>query len=105
MPDKRNPVTVLILSLITFGIYTIFWLYKVFDQVLDEEQSPILWLLGMLVPVLNIVLLWKMSMKVEEFSGGEHGGVLIFILYLVFAPAAIYLIQSDLNAGIEKMGG
>jgi len=104
LPKERNPVLVLVFTLITFGIYGIYWLYQVFKQVLDEDESPILWLLGMLVPILNFVILWKMCQKVEDYSGGEHDGILLFILYLVFAPAAIILIQMDLNKGLKMKG-
>jgi len=103
MPQERSPVMVLILGIITLGIYLIYWLYQAFKQVLeDSDSSPVLWLIGMLVPLLNVVILWKFSMTVEEYSGGETDGILIFILYLVFAPAAIYIIQRDLNTGLEK---
>jgi len=103
MPQERSPVMVLILGIITLGIYLIYWLYQAFKQVLeDSDSSPVLWLIGMLVPLLNVVIIWKFSMTVEEYSGGETDGILIFILYLVFAPAAIYIIQRDLNTGLEK---
>jgi hypothetical protein len=46
-------------------------------------------------------VIWKFTQEVEDYSGGEHDGILLFLLYLVFAPIAIYLIQQDLNAGLN----
>ena len=103
MAKKRSPVRVLIYSIITFGLYAVYWIYQAFKQVLeDKDSSHVLWFLGMIVPLLNIVILWKFTQEVEEYSGGEHDGILLFVLYLVFAPAALYLIQQDLNAGLER---
>ncbi len=105
IPKERNPVLVLVFTLITFGIYGIYWTYQVFKQVLDEDESPLLWLLGMLVPILNFVILWKFCHKVESYSNEEHSGILLFILYLVLAPAAIIVIQMDLNKGLRDREG
>lgn len=103
MAKERSPLRVLIYTFISFGIYGIYWLYQVFQQVLEgKDSSPVLWFLGMLVPVVNIVILWKFTQEVDNYSGGEHEGILLFVLYIVFAPAAIYLIQSDLNAGLNN---
>lgn len=106
MPQERSPLKVLLFGFVTFGIYLIYWLYQAFKQVLeDSDSSAGLWLIGMVVPLVNVIIIWKFSMKVEEYSGGETDGILIFILYLVFAPAAIYVIQRDLNVGLEKRQG
>jgi hypothetical protein len=51
---KRNPLAVFFLSIITFGIYDLYWLVKT-KSVLNEKTSqhtPSIWLLIVPIPVI-----------------------------------------------------
>lgn len=103
MPEKRSPVKAVVFTIITLGIYGIYWFYKTSKYLINytkKDSSPGVWLIGFLIPFVNIVIIWKYSHLLEEATKGKREGILIFVLWLVLFPAAIYVIQKDIN-GLE----
>jgi hypothetical protein len=47
------------------------------------------------VPIYNLVVMWRTSH--DSAAVTDTGGVVLFLLFLVFAPAAWYLVQSGIN--------
>lgn len=83
-----------VLSIVTIGLYTIYWLYstaKQLDQGTDASLTPIL----AIIPILNIVAMWQISSAAEAVTDMDRG--ILFLLFIVFAPASWYLIQSGMN--------
>jgi hypothetical protein len=98
---KRNPWIVILLSLFTFGIYFIIWTVQTTKELRGNTKSapnPLLLFL-MLVPIVNFFVIfyyfWKYCKAINELTGFNN--VLLFILYLVFTPVGMFLIQSELN--------
>ena len=116
----RNPWGVLGLSLITLGIYTIFWYYyinKEFkeygaaqgDQELAESQpgmSVLAITLGALIivpAVISFVRTVQREQRVQELGGVEKvNGWIVLILYLVVGIAVPPYMQSSLNKLWER---
>ena len=116
----RNPWGVLGLSIITLGIYTIFWYYyinKEFkeygaaqgDQELAESQpgmSVLAITLGalILVPaIISFVRTVQREQRVQELGGVEKvNGWIVLILYLVIGIAVPPYMQSSLNKLWER---
>lgn len=76
---------------ITGGIYGLYWMYKTakqLDEATDASLSPIL----VIVPFYGV---WMLSGGAEAAT--DQSRVLLFLLFLIFAPAAWYLIQSGIN--------
>ncbi|MDO8553910.1 MAG: DUF4234 domain-containing protein [Candidatus Micrarchaeota archaeon] len=97
---KRNPLVVIVLTFITLGIYALYWLYQTkqeMDELNGESKSGIMFLIMLLIPLVNFYALWKYSSSVQKATKGAQGGVLVFILFLVFFPIAQFLVQSELN--------
>ena len=97
---NRNPLLVIVFSLVTLGIYALYWLYQTkgeLDELTGEKSSGIIWLITLFIPVYNIYLLWQYLGQVEKASKGAQGKVLLFILWVVFFPATQYLVQTELN--------
>jgi len=98
---KRNPWIVLLLSIITFGIYTIYWLVSTTLELKNSTKSApnpkLLWLL--LIPFVNIIILimyyWKYSSAINELTGFSKAG--LFVLWIFLSPVAIVLSQMELN--------
>ena len=106
----RRPVLVLLLSLVTFGIYFLYWLYKSIQEIQAHSQLPRItssgWAVGLLlVPIVNIVwgvmLCWKLPGWVrameEQHGRGRLGVGLAFAMLLLLPPIGQWMIQSALN--------
>ena len=118
----RNPLGVVGLSIITIGIYYVFWWYFINREMrdlgrarnADLGQSPgnsvLAITLGALVIVPALVTLWTTSGRIEkaqEAVGIERrvSGPIIFILLLLIGPVGIWYAQSELNKVWAAQGG
>ncbi len=96
MIQVRDWILVVVLTIITVGIYGIYWVVSTKNEMVDMGADiPTAWLL--IIPIANIYFMWKYAHGVEFISEGAISGVLLFILWLVFFPAAIYMTQTELN--------
>jgi len=110
----RNPLGVVGLSLITLGIYYIFWWYFINREMRDlgrarnadlgqnPTNSVLAITLGALIIVPAIVTLWTTTARIEKAQttvGVERpaSGPVIFILLLLIGPVGIWYAQSELN--------
>jgi hypothetical protein len=110
----RNPLGVVGLSIITLGIYYVFWWYFINREMrdfgrargVDLGQSPgnsvLALTLGAFIIVPAIVTLWRTSDRIQrtqEVAGVDRPatGPLIFVLLLLLAPVGIWYAQSELN--------
>jgi Domain of unknown function (DUF4234) len=110
----RNPLGTVALSIITIGIYYIFWWYFINREMrdlgrsrnTDLGQSPgnsvLAITLGALIIVPALVTLWTTSGRIErsqEVVGIDRrvSGPIIFILLLLIGPVGIWYAQSELN--------
>jgi hypothetical protein len=110
----RNPLGVVGLSIITIGIYYIFWWYFINREMrdfgrarnTDLGQSPgnsvLALTLGALIIVPALVTLWRTSDRIQrsqEVAGVERPaiGPIIFILLLLIGPVGVWYAQYELN--------
>ncbi|MEM7159777.1 MAG: DUF4234 domain-containing protein [Myxococcota bacterium] len=92
----RSPVVVLLLGMFTLGIYPLIWLVSTKTEMNSVgAQIPTAWML--IIPILNLLWLWKWSSGVETATGGETGGALAFILIAFLGPIGMAVVQSGLN--------
>lgn len=97
--EERSVAKVILLSVVTFGLYVPYWYHQVNKQlksVLDEDFDPTIRLVGFFVPLLNLLLLWKQSQLVERFDD-DRGAPVTFLAWLFFFPLAQVLIQGSIN--------
>ena len=110
----RNPLGTVALSIITIGIYYIFWWYFINREMRDlgrsrntdlgesPGNSVLAITLGALIIVPALVTLWTTSGRIErsqEAVGIDRrvSGPIIFILLLLIWPVGIWYAQSELN--------
>ncbi|HEX6582212.1 MAG TPA: DUF4234 domain-containing protein [Thermoleophilaceae bacterium] len=110
----RNPLGVVGLSIITLGIYYVFWWYFINREMrdfgrarnTDLGQSPgnsvLAITLGAFIIVPAIVSMWRTSDRIQrsqEVAGVDRPviGPIIFILLLLLAPVGIWYAQNELN--------
>lgn len=98
--QKRSPIAVVLLSLVTFGIYAIYWQVKTKGEMNAlGAEIPTAWLI--IVPLVNIWWLWKYSEGVEKVTGGKLSGVLAFILLWVLGPIGGAIVQDSFNNNVS----
>lgn len=110
----RNPVVVILLSLITCGIYMIYWLFVVSGEInktLGEEKisAPLYFLLGLICFPLIYVGMYKMDECIFDIRtrlGMPANKNFILWLLLSFVGIGsivfLYQVQSQLNEVWEK---
>lgn len=93
----RSPVTVLLLSLVTFGIYALIWQVQTKDEMNATYRAgiPTAWLL--LVPFVGPLLwMWKWSAGAEKAT--EMSGVTVFLMMALLPIVGIPVMASKFNA-------
>ncbi len=107
--EERSIVMIIILSLITCGIYGLYWIVKVTDEakILSNKDTPS----GALTLLLSIItcgiymIYWNYQMGKNMYEAGQKYGINIednSIIYLVLSLIGLgivseCLMQNDLN--------
>lgn len=115
----RNPLGVIGLGFITFGIYTIVWYFKVNKEMAGVGQAkgteecgtnPTTSLLalipGALIIVPPFVSMYNACKRLSATQGatGAQPGMeppLLWLLLIFISPVGLYLFQSNLNKALE----
>src|SRR5690348_3347878 len=99
--NKRSVVMVIILTFITFGIYSLVWFVKTKNEMVRSGADiPTAWLL--IVPIANIYWQWKWAGGVEHVTRGKMSQVIAFILMFVLGIIGMAIIQSSLNKAVDE---
>jgi hypothetical protein len=118
----RNPLGVVGLSIITLGIYYIFWWYYINREMRDfgrargtdlgqnPGNSVLAITLGALIIVPAIVTLWTTTDRIQrtqETAGVERpaAGPIIFVLLPLIGPVGIWYAQHELNKAWTAQAG
>ena len=94
---KRRDITLMIvLSIITFGIYIIYWIVSTKAEIKSlGAKIPTAWLI--IIPIANIYFLYKYAEGFSRYVKKDNSPILWFLLWLVIFPAAMILMQIELN--------
>jgi hypothetical protein len=119
----RNPLGVIGLSIITFGIYGIFWYYFINKELAEIGRSKNTDELGtspgtsvlavtlgafIIVPAfLSAYNTCKRLQAAEQLTGTPAGMEpgLLFVIWIFVAPVAQYIMQSNQNKVLEHQAG
>lgn len=97
---KRNPVFVLIFSIITFGLYAIYWAVKTKNEINSLGANiPSAWLL---IPMAHFYFWYKYAEGFSTYVKKDNNGILWFLLYLFLSPVAMIIFQVELNKLAEQ---
>ena len=92
----RNPIMVILLSLITLGIYTLVWAVRTENEMNAKgAHIPTAWLL--IIPLVDYYWLWKFSEGVEVVTSKKMGAVVAFCLLFFLGVIGMAIIQDKLN--------
>lgn len=107
---RRNPIGVLVLSLITIGIYFFYWYYKISDELRrvehDDSISPVRSLMAMLfgwiIIVPPFIAIWNTANHIQ--AAEQRAGVmqqiepvLVLVFQIVFSLVNPPYMQDHLN--------
>jgi hypothetical protein len=97
---ERSVAAVVVLSIVTLGIYAIVWTVKIKDELNAQHRAgiPTAWLL--LVPIVNLWWSWKWCGGIELATGGKLSQVLAFVVLVVLGPIGMAIVQAKLNEAI-----
>ncbi len=107
--QKRDLITIVLLSIITLGIYSLYWMYKITDE-LNNEPTPSSWnTKGGTVVIFSIITLgiytvywaYKIGEKLRK-DPNDNRPILYLILQLIVSIVAIVIIQNDLNKILDR---
>ena len=101
----RHPWGVWGLSVITLGIYFLYWYYKVNSELKEYDRSievePGLAVLAQFVPIVSLVSIWNTGGRIAqaEHKAASSDGTspLIGLLLMFVAGAGVIYYQSQLN--------
>lgn len=69
--ESRSPAVVVILSIITFGIYFIYWAYKMFDDLKNFRNDGVGGVIGLIITLfVGIVTPFLLANEVEKLYAG-----------------------------------
>ena len=94
---RRSPIVVLILPLVTFGIYALVW-YVMTKREMNRlgARVPTAWLI--IIPIINFYWMWKYCEGVEHVTKGRMGAAVAFLLLFFLSVIGMAIIQSSFNS-------
>ncbi len=94
--QRRNPAMVIILSVITCGIYSIYWFVKTKEEINGlGAEIPTGWLL--IIPIANLYFDYKYAEGFSIHVKKDDNAIVWFLLLFLVAPVAVILFQIELN--------
>ena len=93
----RSPVTVLVLSIVTFGVYALIWQVKTKNEMNQAyaAEIPTAWLL--LVPFVGpLYWMWKWSAGAEQATGTSS--ISVFLLMIVLPIVGVPVMAAKFKA-------
>lgn len=96
---NRNRLIGFILLYITFGVYFAYWFHSTLKELHRANGKPegaALWTLLLFVPFGPLFSYWHHYQEYATFFG--KNGVGTYILWILFWPAAWFIVQGRLNS-------
>lgn len=101
MIKKRNIVLVYLYTIITFGIYGIYWAVKTKMEMNElGGDIPTAWLI--IIPIANLYWMYKYCEAFATKVKRDDNTILWFVLYVLVGIIMPAIVQSELNKLAEK---
>lgn len=99
---KRSVAAVIILSIVTLGIYYYVWQVKTKGEMVRAGADiPTAWM--WLIPFVGLVYWqWKWAGGVEHVTGGKFSQVIAFVLIFFLGVIGLAIIQTELNNAVDR---
>ena len=94
---NRSVGMVVLLSIITFGIYAIVWYVKTKNEMNKAYGAEIPSAIMLIIPIISILWIWKWAGGVEKATNGRQSQTMAFVLVLLLSVIGMAIIQSEFN--------
>lgn len=103
--EERNLVVVALLSLITFGIYILYWFYKTAKE-LRQRGKEIPNFILILIPLVNIYYFYKYTKAAEDVADLSFEVQLLIVLFFgwLYPPIIQYKYNKTTSEGSGSQG-
>ncbi len=112
MIKQRNIVVAIILSVVTLGIYGIYWMVSLSNDIVKASKGKhfttngiVAFLLGMVTfGIYTFYWMFKLGQSVSTIKGDENGSdsvIYLILTFLGFSPVALILAQVEVNKVAE----
>lgn len=93
---KRNIVAIYLLTIVTLGIYAIYWLVQTKKEMKEMgAEIPTAWLI--IIPIANLYWLYKYSDAFAQKVKKDNNTILWFILWVFVGFVMPAITQMELN--------
>ena len=101
---KRNMVMQVVLTIITLGIYVIYWYHSTLKELHianGKGEGAAMWTIFLFPPILNYFTYWHYSSEFGAFTHEKYPSLVAFLAWVVFAPIVWILAQTELNKAAD----
>ncbi len=104
---NRNPFAVIFFSIVTLGIYWLYWYYRINDEMRQHEPlvrcSPGWAAFSQLVPVAGFISHYNTATRIQRMELADEvpntiSPLVTIVLLFFFAVGYVFQVQSHLNA-------
>jgi hypothetical protein len=100
---KRSVVQVILFSIITFGIYHLYWYVATKEEMNSRGATiPTGWLL--IIPIVQFYWIWKWCVGVEHVSRGKLSAPVAFLLMILLGIIGTAIVQVTFNDVADEGG-
>ena len=85
--EQRNPLSVLGLSVVTFGIYGLYWVHQT-NKDIQKQEIETMPFLFFFIPIAGLIFLFKYFAGAERFTQGRINGILYAVIWMGLALLA-----------------
>jgi len=96
MVKKRSPIAVVLLSIVTLGIYALYWFVVTKDE-MNGLGAKVPTAILIIIPIVNIYWLYKYAEAFATVVKKDNNTILWFVLVWFIAIIAMPLMQIELN--------
>ncbi len=93
---KRSPVGVFFFSLLTFGIYLIYWYISVAGELKAKGAEIPHWIL-IFIPIASWYYMWKFCVGVAKVTNDAFSAGVSFLLMFFLGALGMAIVQTKLN--------
>jgi hypothetical protein len=98
---QRSVAGVIILSLVTFGIYALIWHVKTKNE-MNDAGADIPSALLLIVPFANIYWIWKWCTGIEHITHEKMTAPVAFLLHVMLPLIGMAILQDTMNKAVMR---